>query len=213
MSSITDSADLQDRLISNQLKFFSTIQPIIGIQEKFVTAIQPTIDISSNIAATINVALDSIQYTIDNIQNIAQQYSVTLNNIANKVNRIYFDPLQQIVNNIQYLQNSIQLSVDIPELKYGTLLDSFDNFVDTIKIHEVDYEIKEDIVEIQKSISKPSALTWDQWVTLILAILSFLISCATYIDSKDKHYQEEYLKVVDNINSNLEEIISLKSQK
>lgn len=207
MATIHDS-EWQNNLINNNLKIFESLQSSIDIAKNITTSIQPAVDIANQINASFEPLRRFLNFP--NIQ-IVKQYSELFNNIANQINEVYSEPINNAIRNIELLQNSCcNFKIDIPELKFTEIADSFNEFVDDIELNS---SVNNDLVLEKPKMQKPNSLSWDQKLSMIVSILGFLISLIGLIQSLDNHYQEEYLKVFNKINSNLEQIILLESQK
>lgn len=196
MSDINDSFKIYSQLLAQKLK--PAIDASINMNEILYKSLEP-----------VRLALDNFNFSIK--EHIEQQHAI-LSNISNK---LYSEQLKSAINTMEYIQKAYQYKIDIPELKYTEIVNSFNEFVDDVNSANIEVELKkEDInVEIPNFSSTPSTLSWDQRFMIILGILSFLVSFASYLNSLDNHYQEEYFKTLREINSNLEEIKSFESHK
>lgn len=208
MSTIKEQLEWQNKLVANHLKILESLQPSINAAQNIAKSIQPAVDIANQINASFEPLRRSLKFP--NLQ-IAQQYGELFNNIANQINEVYSEPINNAIRNIELLQNSCgNFKIDIPELKFTEIADSFNEFVDDIELNS---SVNNDLVLEKTKMPKPNSLSWDQKLSMIVSILGFLISLIGLIQSLDNHYQEEYLKVFNKINSNLEQIILLESQK
>lgn len=211
MANLKDSLKWQNQIMANQLKIIESLQPSINIAQNIVSNIQPTINIAAQINANFEAMRESVKFP--NFQ-IAQHYGKTFNNIANQINIIYSEPISNALRNLKLLQNSYNdFQIDVPEIKFIEITSSFNKFIDDIEISETTIETKDNFVETKESISEPLSVSFDQWLNRIFIIINILLSLSNWIESKDAHYQEEYLKVINEINSNLEQIILLESQE
>lgn len=193
MSTIEESLKLKNALIASKMKISESIQPFIEINEAINRSLEPTIQAINNLSIQMN-------------QEIIQQQAEIINNFSAYINDIYTDQMQSIINSIQDIQNSIKLSLTLPELKYMPVIDSFNEFVDNTEFDDsnLNYEAN----QVKEDIKNNHSLTWDQYLTIILAILSFLMNCASFIDKQNNNCPDEYLKVLNEINANLKDLKS-----
>lgn len=178
--------------LSLSLAFNSSLQPAIEAIENMKLNISEEL---SNCIAAINQQNHAL---VENMQNLMKEYT----------NEALSSLFESLNSNIETFENSFEDLTSMPELNYDDIISSFNEFVDYVDVN--DSSVDDEAAFLPPEIPASNTINWGQQLSIILAILSFLLSFATYIESKDTHYQDEYLKVLNNINSNLEVLISEK---
>lgn len=190
---IQESFKIQESTnLSLSLAFNSYLQPAIEAIENMKLNISEQL---SDCIATINQQNHEL---IENMQNLMQE----------SVNEAFSSLFESLNSNIETFENSFEDLTSMPELNYNDIISSFSEFIDNVDVN--DSSVDDESALLPPEIPASNTINWGQQLSIILAILSFLLSFATYIESKDTHYQDEYLKVLNNINSNLEMLISEK---
>ena len=197
------------------------IQPLSLALDNMV---QQSLNIQNSMNISMSIALNScLQPAIQTIENInltsqqfancidalSQQCYDLMDNMSNSITQSFSVLFETISNNM----NCIEHSFDVSSLNFNEISTSFNNFIDEIETSECNTETQENIIRLKNTVSKPSLETFDQWLNRISIILTILLSLANWVSSQDTYYQDEYLKVLDKLNSNLEQIILLESQK
>lgn len=163
--------------------------------------------ISESINLMIEESTASIRACIDKLISDIDIINAEMStNIQNSVSMITSSALQDLKiitsttwdNYPTYNCDELYESVDIVS-----------DIIETIDSYDYQYfnDYKSDLELAKKSLlfSESKEINYQQWITTICAILTLVLAFATYL--KPSKYEEESLKVLNSINSNLQQLV------